>query len=155
MSKEIIDELVIALEWALGKMESDTVYLDPHRRSITQIEADGMLPAQIYRARSAIAKAKRGERATELPEEYKSLAYLHRRKGCVETVKLACEVWTAIHPFDTVRVKRVIERNGEIIITGKCEDIEHFRSICQMVTAMGVLVTYEKTIVNINMQLEM
>ena len=60
MSKEIIEELVVALEWALGKMESDAVYLDPHRRSIKQLELDGSLPAQIYRARSAIAKA-RGE----------------------------------------------------------------------------------------------
>lgn len=52
-------ELLEATEWALGKMIDDTVRLDPHGRSIEQIEKDGMLPAQIYKARDAIAKALR------------------------------------------------------------------------------------------------
>lgn len=51
-------DLLEALEWSISKMISDTALTDPHGRTIERIEKDGMLPAQIYRARAAIAKAK-------------------------------------------------------------------------------------------------
>lgn len=53
-------DLLEALEWSIGLMTELIVKADAHGRSIEQIEKDGMLPAQFYRARNSIARA-RGE----------------------------------------------------------------------------------------------
>lgn len=51
-------DLLEALEWSLSAMIAYAVQFDEHNRTIEQIERDGMLPAQIIRARSVIARAR-------------------------------------------------------------------------------------------------
>ena len=89
---------------------------------------------------------------TELPVEYKSLVYLHRCVGCVKVVEFACKIWNELHHLDSLRLKCVREPESAIIVTGKCQDLEFFLSICQYLTAFGVHVQHEKTIVKVELE---
>lgn len=81
----------------------------------------------------------------ELPKEYLSLVYL--RLGCVLSAEYVCRIWNTLHREDTLRVKEIIETNSEIILTGICSDVEEALRICKYLTAIGVLVRYEKTMI--------
>ena len=81
----------------------------------------------------------------ELPKEYLSLVYL--RLGCTLSVEYVCRIWNTLHRGDTLRVKEIIETNSEIILTGICSDVEEAVRVCKYLTAVGVLVRYEKTMI--------
>lgn len=83
----------------------------------------------------------------ELPKEYLSLIYLGM--GCALSVEYACRIWNTLHRKDTLRVKDIIERNSEIVLTGLCSDVEEALRICKYLTAFGVLVRYEKTMITL------
>ncbi len=87
----------------------------------------------------------------ELPVEYKSLVYLHRYVGCVKTVEFACKIWNELHQLDSLRIKCVKEPST-IVVTGKCQDLELFLSICRYLTALGVDVQHEKTIMRVELE---
>jgi hypothetical protein len=89
---------------------------------------------------------------TELPVEYKSLVYLHRYVGCVKTVEFACKIWNEIHQLDSLRLKRVKESESTITVTGKCQDLGFFLSICRYLTALGVDVQHEKIIMKVELE---
>lgn len=86
-----------------------------------------------------------------LPVEYKSLVYLHRYVGCVKVVEFACNIWNELHQLDSLRLKRVRESESAIIVTGVCQDLELFLSICRYLTAFGVQVKHEKTVVKVEL----
>jgi len=88
----------------------------------------------------------------ELPVEYKSLVYLHRYVGCVKTVEFACKIWNELHQMDSLRIKYVKEPESTIVVTGKCRDLELFLSISRYLTAIGVDVQHEKTVMTIELE---
>jgi hypothetical protein len=88
----------------------------------------------------------------ELPVEYKSLVYLHRYVGCVKTVEFACKIWNELHQMDSLHIKCVKEPESTIIVTGKCRDLGFFLSICRYLTALGVDVQHEKTIMRVELE---
>lgn len=81
----------------------------------------------------------------KLPKEYLSLVYL--RLGCASSAEYLCRIWNTLHREDTLRVKEIIETNSEIVLTGVCSDVEEALRICKYLTAFGVLVRYEKTMI--------
>ena len=89
---------------------------------------------------------------TELPAEYKSLVYLHRYVGCVKIVEFACKIWNELHQLDSLRLKCVKEPESTITVTGKCQDLGFFLSICRYLTAFGVDVRHEKTIMRVELE---
>jgi hypothetical protein len=86
----------------------------------------------------------------ELPKEYVSLLHM-TSLGDINRVKYACEVWNSTHYMsrDNVRIDYVEEHKSHIRVTGRCSDVEALLQICQYLTAIGVWVSYEKTIISI------
>ncbi len=86
------------------------------------------------------------------PVEYTSLTYL--QLGCIGNIKAILTIYNTMSanlglPVTTLQVKRVIENESHIIITGKYRDgdnLEDILHLCKWYTAAGVLVTYEKTL---------
>lgn len=81
-------------------------------------------------------------------EDYKSLVYLQSMLGDVKTVEAVCHIWRQIHTEDSLRVKEVVDSNSQIILTGRCQDVETALDLCKYLTSIGVLVTYEKTVIH-------
>lgn len=82
----------------------------------------------------------------KLPTEYTSLVYLHTHIGDVTTVEYICNIWNKLHQGDTLRILRVNNPEGFIVITGKCVDTASALDICRYLTTLGVGVRHEKTI---------
>lgn len=78
-----------------------------------------------------------------------SLVNLTGYLGDIKTVEAACYIWNLKHPNDYVRVKEVIKQQSQIIITGNCSNSDEIVEICRYLTTVGVLITYEKTTVTL------
>ena len=78
-----------------------------------------------------------------------SLVNLTSYLGDIKTVEAACYIWNLKHPNDYARVKEVVEERSQIILTGKCSNSDELVEICRYLTTVGVLVTYEKTTITL------
>lgn len=81
---------------------------------------------------------------TTVPREYETLTILHRQVGDVKIVDHFCYIWNHHNKGDTLRYKSD-DGVGEIVITGKCADLEEALQICKLITCFGVQVRHEET----------
>lgn len=89
----------------------------------------------------------------KLPPEYASFPYL-RHLGDVGTVDAICKVWNTVNGWqnNSLRIKEVNEKLGQIILTGRCTDSEQAVMICKYLTSWPISVRYEKTITTISIE---
>lgn len=90
----------------------------------------------------------------ELPKEYTSFLYLHTHLGDVGTVEAICKVWNSFNGWqqNSLRIKRVDDELGKIILTGNCTHIEKALSVCRYLVSCHVFVGYEKSITTISVE---
>ena len=90
-----------------------------------------------------------------LPPQYESFVYLTTHLGDVGNIKAVCAVWNIVNGWknNSLRVKSIDEGIGEIILTGRCTDVEQAVSICSYLVSGMVHVRYEKTITTITVEI--
>lgn len=88
-----------------------------------------------------------------IPKEYESLSILQRQIGDIKTIKYFCYLWNHYNNADTLRYKGD-DGIGEIVITGKCADLEESLRICRLITSFGVAVRHEETRFTVNIDVE-
>ncbi len=79
-----------------------------------------------------------------VPREYETLTILHSQLGDVKVVDHFCYLWNHHNKGDSLRYKSD-DGFGEIVITGKCANLEEALRICKLITSMGVAVRHEET----------
>lgn len=84
----------------------------------------------------------------ELPTEYISLQYLHKKRGDIGIAEDVCTVWNELHVGDYVCVKSVDHQYGEIVLTGTCYDKEELCLIVRQLASTCICIRYEHTILS-------